>query len=300
MQSQNNARRANRLLGLIDAAVNPAVVYPLLEKSGAGFRSVFAGLPEDALGPASLFLATIDDAEADWVLELDRLDLHSPCLSLIWSRVDLDDMVKHLQAFLFADIGDGMTAMVGFFDPRNAGAVFKVWGDQIGDMFIGPIERWMYRGRHAHWQCIENDSLTGARICRSIVVELEQADIDALTGHTEPDELLAALIQSGVVDGEGLYLDRFADFMPRYQRAAQWGLTEAADRLYFCQFTYLYGPDFDRHLRVHDALATRKNSGRPFRLAIDQLPPYVWGELERERHTEKSAPGLQDAASHRN
>src|ERR1700687_6122250 len=142
MQSENNARRATRLFGLIDAAASPAVVYPLLEKSGADFRSVFADQAEDALGPASLFLAPIADAEAEWVVELNRIDLHSPCLSLIWSRVDLDDMVKHLQAFLFADIGDGMTAMVRFFDPRNAGAVFKVWGALIGNMFMGPIERW--------------------------------------------------------------------------------------------------------------------------------------------------------------
>jgi hypothetical protein len=282
MNSHNNARRV-RLFGLIDGAACPAKIQPLLEHAGVDFRSVYAGLPEEELGPAALFLAPIGDTEADWVVELDQIDIHSPCLSLIWSRVDLDDMVTHLQAFLFVDIGDGMTAMVRFFDPRNIGAVFNVWGEQIQKIFMGPMERWMYRGRHEDWQRIENDSLTGARICNSIMVRLDQADIDALTAHTEPDELLAALIRSDLVDAAPPYLERLADFMPRYRQALQWGLTEAADRLNFCQHTYLYGLEFDRHPRLHDALATRKTTGQPFSLVVDGMPGYVWDEVKRKR-----------------
>ncbi|MGA7813609.1 DUF4123 domain-containing protein [Caballeronia sp.] len=286
----NTTRGHTRLLGLIDAAVCPSVIYPLLEKSGTDFCSVFSGLPEEELGPASLFLAPIDDVAADWVVELDRIDLHSPCLSLVWSRVDSPLLVSHLQAFLFADIGDGMTAMVRYFDPRTTGAVFKVWGEQIGNMFMGPIERWMYRGRHADWQRIENDSLTGARICRSIRIELEQADIDALCAHSEPDELLALLIESGLVDGAPPYLDRLAGFMPRYQRAAEWGLVEATDRLSFCQHTYLYGASFDRHEWVHHAMTARRASGKPLSDALDAMPQYVRAELQRKRAATQDAP----------
>ncbi|WP_235356314.1 DUF4123 domain-containing protein [Burkholderia cenocepacia] len=114
-----------RLMGLIDAAVCPPKVVPLLQRAGVPFLSVFAGLPEEELGPASLFLVSVDDTEADWFVELDQLDRQSPCLSLISSRVEMDALVTHLQAFLFADIGDNMTAMVRFFDPRNTTAVFE-------------------------------------------------------------------------------------------------------------------------------------------------------------------------------
>ncbi|ORC51226.1 hypothetical protein B2G74_00125 [Burkholderia sp. A27] len=279
----NPTRARTRLLGLIDAAANPALIYPLLEKSGADFCSVFSGLPEEELGPASLFLVPIADTEADWMVELDRIDRHSPCLSLVWSRVDPQTLVTHLQAFLFANIGDGMTAMVRYFDPRITGAVFKVWGKQIGGMFMGPIERWMYRGRHEHWQRIENDSLTGARICRSIRVELEQPDVDALCAHTEPDELLASLVESGLVDPGGSYLERFNSFLPRYQQAVQWGFSEPAERLAFCQHTYLYGSDFDQHRRIHDALASREN-GKSFGAVMDRIPRHVWDELRRKRN----------------
>lgn len=273
-----------RLLGLVDAAVCPPKIEPLLKQSGAEYRSVFAGLPEENLGAASLFLVRIEDTEADWVAELDRIDLHTPCLSLVWSRVDMESLVMHLQAFMFADIGDNMTAMVRFFDPRCTDAVFRVWGDKILDMFMGPMERWMFRGRYKDWQHVQNDSLTGARICRSILIQLDQSDVDALTTHTEPDEILSALIQSGDINGEPSYLERLNDFLPRYEQALQWGLTEPADRHLYCQYTYLYGVGFDRHRLINDRLAGRKLSGESFDSVINLLPAGVLEEVERTRN----------------
>lgn len=272
-----------RLFALVDGAADPATIQPLLEKSGVDFRNVYEGLPEEELGSASLFLAPVDNPDAGWVAELDQIDRHSPCLSLVWGRVGLDHLVSHLRAFLFADIGDGMTAMVRFFDPRNTEAVFRVWGEQILSMFMGPIERWMYRGRYQDWQCVENDTLTGARLCRSILIQLEQTDVDTLTGHTEPDELLALITQAGLIEKGRPYLDRLGDFMPRYERSLQWGLAEATERLSFCQHTYRHGSDFDLHPRIKEALAARKVSGKGFSSVIDTVPPYVWEELARKR-----------------
>ncbi|MDN7701569.1 MULTISPECIES: DUF4123 domain-containing protein [Burkholderia] len=270
-----------RLMGLVDAAVCPPKVVPLLQHAGVPFLSVFAGLPEEELGPASLFLVSIDDTEADWFVELDQLDRQSPCLSLISSRVEMDALVTHLQAFLFADIGDNMTAMVRFFDPRNTTAVLNTWGEQIRAMFMSPIEQWMYRGRHREWQHIRNESMASARICRSVMVQLEPSDVNALMAHTEPDEILAALIDSGDVDGERTYLDRFEDFIPRYLRAVQWGIREPGDRLSFCQHTYMYGQDFDRNRFVHDLLIQRQQSDESFSVAITRVPANVWAEIER-------------------
>ncbi|MDR8728064.1 DUF4123 domain-containing protein [Burkholderia pseudomultivorans] len=280
MELQTSSPQA-RLMGLVDGAVCPPKVVPLLERAGVPYLSVFAGLPEEELGHASLFLVAVSDTDADWFMELDRLDLQSPCLSLIWSTVEMDELVTHLQAFLFADIGDNMTAMVRFFDPRNTEAVFGVWGEQVRAMFMGPFQKWMYRGRHQAWQTIQNDSTAPPRICRSVMIRLEQADIDILTAHTEPDEILAALIESADVDGEPPYFNRFEDFIPRYLRAVQWGIREPGDRLVFCQYTYLYGENFDRHPVVNDLLIQRQRSDEPFGLAVAGVPVSVWDEIER-------------------
>jgi len=277
------------LFALVDAAASPERIYPLLTQSDAALRSVYAGLPEEGMGAASLFLIPVADSRAHWVVELDRIDLHTPCLSLLWSSVDADLLVAHLQAFLFADIGDDMTAMVRFFDPRNTEVVFKIWGDQIRTMFMAPFDQWLYRGRHADWQRIRNESNGDARICRSVLIRLNHAEIDTVMAHTEPDELLATLIEGEVVDGARPYRERFTDFYFRYEQAQQWGLTEPSDRLIFCQHTYRYGTTFDRHHRIRDVLSKRKTTGQPLVIAIQEVPPVIWKEIDMARKLQQMA-----------
>lgn len=101
-----------------------------------------------------------------------------------------------------------------------------------------------------------------------------------------PDEILAALIESGDVDGERPYPDRFEDFIPRYRRAVRWGISEPGDRLVFCQYTYLYGEDFDQHRLVHGLLTEHQQSDEPFGVAITRVPAGVWEEIEQMRARE--------------
>ncbi|VXB39346.1 Type VI secretion protein ImpA (modular protein) [Burkholderia sp. 8Y] len=219
---------------------------------------------------------------ADWVTELEWIDLHSPCLSLLRTPVDADSLVAHLQAFLFAEIGDNMTAMIRYFDPRNTSAVLDIWGKEIRELFTAPIEQWMVRGRYEGWQRIQDTPQRSGPICASVSIRLEQAQTDALMAHTEPDELLAVLIENEVVDGTRPYFARLTDFLPRYRQALQWGITEPGDRLLFCQYSYLYGAAFDRHSNVHEALTRRKRTGESFRLTISQIPKAVWDYISRQ------------------
>ena len=69
----------------------------------------------------------------------------------------------------------------------------------------------------------------------------EPADLDALASHSEPDEMLASLIELKLVDEGGHYVERFAGFLPRYQRALEWGLTQPAERLNYCKQTLFTG-----------------------------------------------------------
>jgi hypothetical protein len=274
-------QQQSQLFGLIDGAACPARILPLLEQSGTPFASLFDGLPEEQLGPAALFLARIDDPDATWVSELDQIDLHSPCLTLVWSYVALPDLVAHLRAFLFTGIGDGMSTMIRFFDPRNTGAVLGMWGEQIRNVFLAPLDRLKYRGRHEQWQTIRNDALKAGRITRSVVIDLEQKDIDALMAHTEPDELMASLVDLGHLDEALSYRSRFLDFEPRYRRAVEWGFIEPKDRLDYCEFTYRYGTSFDQHRYVRDALTACRGSGGSFDQMVDRVPGWVWSDLKR-------------------
>lgn len=293
--TSHEGHSAAQLFALVDGAANPGRVYALLEESGAYFKSVFEGLPEEALGPASLYIVRVDDRDAPWFVELDGIDLHSPCLSLVWSRYDIADVATHLRAFLFADIGDGMKGLVRYFDPRNTDAILKVWGPQIASMFIAPFERWLYRGHHETWCALGHHAVETGRICKSVLIEFQQADLDNLGVHTEADELLASLVQIGTVSDEGLYHARYIDFLARYQRAREWGLRDAVDLLNFCRHTYVYGLEFDREPSIRAALTARAESGDVYLAAMGRIPARIWGELERAQSTGEPALPPVDA-----
>jgi hypothetical protein len=269
------------LFGLIDGSAHFPKIYEVLKSSGAPFESVFAGLPENALGPAALFLVEIDDVNADWVAQLDGFDQQLPCLSLIRSRVGLGDMAVHLRAFLIADIGDGMSAMIRYYDPRSIDAMLKAWGEEVQRIFMSPIETWLYRGRHANWQSVSNDVLDKPLICQSIRLQFDQAELNELAAHNEPDIVLHAMIELEQVDPSQPYLARFMDFYPRYQRALAWRLEQPTCRLNFCRDTYVYGREFDAYSPVKQALTARAASGETYLAVMERLPSYVQDELKR-------------------
>lgn len=285
---KNLENRPVRMFGLVDGAASPGRIQSLLEQSGAPFVSVYEGLPEQQAGAASLFVVRIDDPEVPWAGELDQIDLYTPCLVIVWSRVDLPDLAAHLRAFLFADIGDGLAAMVRYFDPRNTEVVLRVWGDQLSNLFMAPLERISYRGRHEQWLTVRNGSLETGRSSRSVVIEFAQDDIDVLTEHTQPDELMASLADLGHIDEGQPYRERFLDLEPRYKRAIDWGLVEARDRLGYCEYSYRYGIRFDTDAAVRDALDARRRNADTFENAMTRVPARVWRMMKRKHPVQPS------------
>lgn len=72
------------------------------------------------------------------------------------------------------------------------------------------------------------------------------------------------------------------------------GISEPGDRLVFCQYTYLYGMDFDRHPLVRDVLTQRQQSHESFGIAMAGIPTNVWEEIENlaARDTELASQSL--------
>ncbi len=274
---------------LADGAVHPTRIGALLRESGADFRNVYAGLPEADAGDACVFLARVDDPKAPWLAQFDAMDLRAPCITLIWSRVDIDRLARHLHQFLVADIGEGMTALIRYYDPRNLLVTMEVWGDDIVERIMRPIQQWKYRGYSDEWQCIDGPMEGESTQDTPLSIQLSQEQLDRLTEHCEPDQLLAALVEGGVVDGADPYLTRFMAFLPRYQRAAEWGLTEPADRMYFCELSYRYGPDFDAHDDMRRALEERASSGQTMIACADGVHPSVWEQLAKNANREVNA-----------
>ncbi|AOZ09951.1 DUF4123 domain-containing protein [Cupriavidus malaysiensis] len=273
---------------LADGAAHPGRIGSLLREAHVEFRNVFAGLPEADAGDASLLLARVDDTKAPWLAQVDAMDMQAPCLTLIWSRVEIDALARHLHQFLIADIGEGMTALIRYYDPRNLVVAMEVWGDDIAERLMQPIEQWKYRGYHEAWQRLEGP-MGGTRTQdTALAISLSQQQLDRLTEHCEPDQLLATLVENGTVAPSEPYLERFMAFLPRYQRAAAWGLTEPADRLRFCELSYQFGEAFDQHEHVTAALRQRQETGTSMAACEQAIHPSVWEQLQARQ---KAAEG---------
>lgn len=264
---------------LADGAAHPLRLAALLREAGTDFRNVYAGLPEEDAGDASLFLAAVTDANAPWLAELDAMDLRLPCFTLIWSRADIDALTHHLRQFLIADIGDGMTALIRYFDPRNLLVAMEAWGDEISDKLMSPIEQWKYRGHSESWERLDGPVDGSATQIAPLAIQLTQEQLDRFVQHCEPDQLLATLIETGSAPIDGAYLPRFTDFLHRYRKAAAWGLTEPADRLRFCELSYRYGAAFDEHNSVRAALEERMHTDSSMAACEENIHPTVWEQL---------------------
>lgn len=263
---------------LADGAQFPAAIGQLVRQA-PDFRNVYAGMPEASANDASLFLARVGDGHPDWMTRLDELDQKMPCISLIQSDADIDSLANHLQQFLLADLGEGATSLVRYFDPRNLGAFLQIFGSDVAEKLMAPIHQWKCRGHAREWNTIDGGARYAAVLDAPADIRLDQRQLDYLTAHCEPDNILFGLIQRGLVTVDTSYVTRFEDVLRRYRRAAAWGLTEPVCRMRYCEDSYRYGFEFDQHPDVRVALEACKQSGRSFGAHIDALPGHVWDDL---------------------
>lgn len=277
---------------LADGAQFPAAVVQLIRQAPE-YRNVYAGMPEESAGDAALFLARIGDGHPAWMAGLDALDQKMPCLSLILSDTGIDALATHFQQFLVADLGDRMSTLMRYFDPRNLAAFLRILGPEIAGKLTAPLYQWKYRGHSRDWQGIKGGAQYTAILDSPVSIKLEQSQLDALIAHCEPDQILFSLIERGVVDGSGPYMARFEDFLPRYRKVAAWGIREPMCRLRYCELSYQHGLAFDQHPEVRAALEARWQSGDALFDHIDALPAYVWegiraarGDVVRREETE--------------
>lgn len=280
------------IYALADGAQHPLLIGDLMREASE-HRNVYAGLPEEDAGDASLFLALIANADERWLAKLDELDVQAPCMSLIWSRVGIDALATHLRQFLIADLGDGLNAMVRYFDPRNLRTAMRLWGEDTTRKLMAPILQWKYRGHEPEWKRIDGP-LNGQQVqTEPVAITLGQQQVDSFIAHCEPDEMLTGLIEDGTVPGDGPYLPRFLDFIERYKRVAAWQLAKPADRVGYCQYSYRYGAGFDQDPEVRRTLEQRLRQGETFAVCMERVPDYVWNRV-LARQADKQTGNIHD------
>ncbi|VWD43907.1 hypothetical protein BCO18442_05568 [Burkholderia contaminans] len=270
-----------KLYGLVDGAQYPESIATWVLEFSPEVRSLFEGIPEEEAGSAAPILFEIDDARSEWVRQIDEMDRHRPCFTVVRSGLSIDELKLHLQRFLFVDIGEGMEVLLRWFDPRSLPSILEVWGKAAQAELTRPLTMWMYRGGRSEWQHVEIDARASATEAGEFPLLFRQQQLDELERHDEPHALMSELGDLGLIDGNQSYATRFQDFLRRYNRAGEWGLTSRADRHAFCVISYQYGESFERHDEIRSAIRSSKASGTPLVQSFEMVPAYVWRELSR-------------------
>lgn len=281
-----------KLYGLVDGAQYPDSIATWVLEFSSEVRSLFEGLPEEEAGNSAPILFEIDDAKSEWVRHIDELDRYRPCFTVVRSALSIDELKLHLQRFLFVDIGEGMQALLRWFDPRSLPSILEVWGKAAPAELTRPLTMWMYRGGRSEWQHVGIDARALAADAGEIPLSFSQQQLDELERHDEPHALMSELSDLGLIDGNQSYATRFKDFLRGYKRAGELGLISRADRHAFCVASYQYGESFERQDEVRAAIRSSVASGAPLVQSFDMVPAYVWRELMRSH--EKKAKALQE------
>ncbi len=278
---------SGKLYGLVDGAQYPDALATWVLEFSPEVRSLFEGLPEEEAGNAAPILFEIDDAKSDWVRQIDQMDRYRPCFTVVRSALNIDELKTHLQRFLFVDIGEGMQVLLRWFDPRSLSSILEVWGKATQVVLTRPMAMWMYRGRHSEWQHVEIDERAAAAGTGEFPWFFSQQQLDELERHDDPHALMSELSDLGLIDANQSYATRYQDFLRRYNRAGEWGLTSRADRHAFCVASYQYGESFERLDEIRSAIRSSIASEAPLVQSFEMVPAYVWRELTRglERRT---------------
>lgn len=267
------------LYGLVDGAQYPDAISVWVLEFSPEVRSLFEGMPEEEAGDAAPILFEIDNAEAEWIRQIDEMDQYRPCFTVLRSSLTIDSLKAHLQDFLFADIGEGMVVLMRFFDPRSLPSLLDTVGEDVRSALTSPMSTWLYRGGHTEWQHVEisENFRTDAE---PVAITLTQRQLDQLEQRDEPHTLISEFVGLGLLDEAQPYANRYQDFIRRYNRAVQWGLTSWQDRHAFCVASYQYDEQFDQQGFVQAAIRTSAAGKKALFEQFDQIPDQTWQQLK--------------------
>ncbi|SMC29955.1 protein of unknown function [Andreprevotia lacus DSM 23236] len=266
---------------LLDGAQHPETLHAYLQGcTGLAWQSVFDKTEAEETGAAGLFLARLPAGGHPASAIFELLDRSEPCLIKLRSPLDLPELAQHLRAYLYADLGDNISALVRYFDPRNLGAALQTWHAPTARCFLAPLLQLQYRGHHEEWQTQPGLNLPQPEFALPGEIAFDQAQIDQLLAHCEPDHLLGILCENGQIATGTPYLPRYRNFLPRYQRAQGWGLSDATEILQYCVFSYRYGFSFDATPAIAEQLITLHRQQGNIDGFADRIPCEVWEQLD--------------------
>lgn len=131
-----------RLYGLVDGFRYEEPNEERMESQAGITRALFDGTPDAALAFAGPWLVDVERAEADLVERLVALETQTPAVTWLIAPMDLEGLALLLQLQLNAQLPDGRTAMLRFWDPRILAVLANELDGEQREHLFGHITEW--------------------------------------------------------------------------------------------------------------------------------------------------------------
>ena len=144
----HQSQPALRLYALVDGAQYSAQLGKPLTVH-AGLYPLFAGTPDAALAHAGPWLVDVELADSALIAVLAALELAAPAVTWLIAQQDLDGLAQLLQLLLDAELPDGRTALLRFWDPRVLFNLAELLDPSQRETFFAHIHEWhlMHKGQ---------------------------------------------------------------------------------------------------------------------------------------------------------
>ncbi len=155
--------------------------------------SLFEGTPEHALVEIAPWLIALDGASPRTVSMLLHMGGRHPCLTWLRSAQPDSDLVAHLRRWHTADLQDGGTLLLRWYDTRVQEALLPTLSAAQRIEFFEGIQQWAFCDRFAQWQPVAMPQPAKGLAVSGNPLELTDAQFSALLQASQPDVVLRHL-----------------------------------------------------------------------------------------------------------
>ncbi|WP_415927161.1 DUF4123 domain-containing protein [Burkholderia theae] len=284
--------RPMRLYAIVDTRGYQDLDTQLVTMRGLRHASLWTDTGLDAYTDIAPYLIAFDRQAIDdegteqhrllRQLWLDAVDLHA--VTWLWSAWSFEALDAHLRRYVKYALPNGRAYYLFFFDNHVFGRLRQVWSDAQAQQFVAPFGEIRYRNRRLEEVVWRNDAPAFAgRAPAGDVQGLSEKQHARLIELGYPDKLVLKFRETMAVSIEHLSDgELYERVVEQLARAANYGIVDEQQTLYYVLTGVQVAPRFDEHPAVQGCLAAVSRGESSLDDALLTIDDATWNAIRDE------------------
>lgn len=274
---------------IADAAQHKALPAALVQASQLKHRCLFDAEPDSPIAAHSPHLVALPAPTMSgcathvawrWI---ERHAPDAPCITVVASQLDFEDLHRNLRAWTEVLLPDGEDMFFAFWDPMILGALMGQADDET--LYVpGPVlgegqRRALTAGIHSWWYWDRNGEIhalqidAGEALPITMPLQLTYAQMDMLVDVSVPDHVLHYVeLNQGHLLSSMDKRQRYAAVRDHLLQAKTLELTGMGDMVNYVCAALIYGPAMQQDPQIQDLLAQVRGHKLTLNQALEAIP----------------------------